>query len=84
MLILQIIFIQDIYSINSEEKNNENQKNDKILSSSTYDITKGVILGLAISFVTSYMNKEKILSLLDNLTKMIKNKNENEDDDFSE
>src|SRR5437868_6474986 len=84
LLILQIIFVEIIYSVNPEKKNNENRKENKI-SSSSYDITKGVILGLAISFAMSYLNKEKISSLLDSLNKMIKNnskkENKNEDDD---
>ncbi|CAG8629480.1 10323_t:CDS:2, partial [Scutellospora calospora] len=74
---------------NSEQKSDENRKENKI-SSSNYDITKGVILGLAISFVTSYLNKDKISSLLDNVIKIIKNKSKeetkdvNNDDYFSE
>ena len=73
ILVLQIIFVENIRLINPEQKNDENRKENKI-SSSSYDITKGVILGIAISFATSYLNKEKISSLLDGLNKMIKSK----------
>jgi hypothetical protein len=74
LLLFQFIFtlvICDVCLSTSNKDNKEHVDGKKI--SPNYDMTKGVMIGLAISFITNYLSVERISMFLDKLSKFVKN-----------
>ncbi|CAG8729189.1 10455_t:CDS:1, partial [Cetraspora pellucida] len=57
-----------------KNQEDENIKENKFIPSFNYDMTKGVIIGLATSLMLNYLNGERISMIVENVTNFLKEK----------